>query len=89
MPFDNEKNRASDAPNPQGHEEDPLMQLKGLGAEDWRSLGGGDAVIKWLRSDEVISPPWDPTGQHDGSEPNEEPSSATDRAPGHREEKHE
>ena len=37
---------------------DPLMQLKGLGKEIWRELGGGDAVIDWLRSDEPATPPW-------------------------------
>ena len=40
-------------------EEDPILALKGVGKELWRSLGGGDAFIKWLRSDEVIPAPWE------------------------------
>lgn len=44
---------------PRTLEEDPLMRLKGLGKDVWRSLGGGDAVIRWLRSDEIIPPPWE------------------------------
>ena len=83
-----EKNRANDAPTSQEDDEDPLMQLRGLGADVWRSLGGGDAVIEWLRSDEVIPPPWDRTGQHGDSNPNEAASSPADRAAG-REKKHE
>jgi hypothetical protein len=39
--------------------DDPLSELVGLGAEIWASLGGGDAVIAWLRSDEGIPPPWE------------------------------
>ena len=44
---------------PSSLEEDPLMRLKGLGKDVWRSLGGGDAVIRWLRSDESSAPPWE------------------------------
>lgn len=84
-----EKNRASDTARSQELEEDPLMQLKGLGADVWRSLGGGDAVIAWLGSDEVIPPPWDRTGQGDDSNPNETASPAADRAARNREENHE
>ena len=40
-------------------ENDPLMKLKGLGKELWQQLGGGDAVIAWLRSDTLIPPPWE------------------------------
>jgi hypothetical protein len=40
-------------------DDDPLMELVGLGADVWKRLGGGDAVIAWLRSDEVIPPPWE------------------------------
>jgi hypothetical protein len=40
-------------------EDDPLMQLCGLGKELWQSLGGGDAVIRWLRRDEPTPPPWE------------------------------
>jgi hypothetical protein len=38
---------------------DPLMKLKGLGKEVWKELGGGDAVIDWLRSDKPTTPPWE------------------------------
>jgi hypothetical protein len=38
--------------------EDPLMKLKGLGKEVWKELGGGDAVIDWLRSEDLTTPPW-------------------------------
>ena len=38
--------------------DDPVLQLKGAGRELWASLGGGDTVIAWLRSDTVIPPPW-------------------------------
>ena len=40
-------------------ENDPIMRLKGLGKELWRELGGGDAVIAWLRSDTPTAPPWE------------------------------
>jgi len=35
------------------------MKLKGLGKEVWKELGGGDAVIDWLRSDKPTTPPWE------------------------------
>lgn len=40
-------------------EDDPLMRLSGLGKEIWQSLGGGDAVIRWLRGDEPAPAPWE------------------------------
>lgn len=52
--YQDEYNRVS--PN---EEADPLMQLKGLGKKVWRDLGGGDAVIDWLRSEEPTTPPWE------------------------------
>ena len=44
---------------PQDSKEDPLMKLKGLGKDLWKGLGGGDAVIRWLRSDARTTPPWE------------------------------
>ena len=52
--YDSEYNKQS----PLRPEDDPILALKGVGKELWRSLGGGDAFIKWLRSDEVIPAPW-------------------------------
>lgn len=40
-------------------EDDPLLQLVGLGADVWTQLGGGDAFIAWLRSDTVTPPLWE------------------------------
>jgi hypothetical protein len=54
-----EQQREADAEDPRDRlSRDPLMQLRGLGKEVWQRLGGGDAVIEWLRSDEVVPPPW-------------------------------
>lgn len=53
--YDSEYNKRS----PLRPEDDPILALKGVGKELWRSLGGGDAFIKWLRSDEVIPAPWE------------------------------
>ncbi len=53
--YDSEYNKQS----PLRPEDDPILALEGVGAEVWRSLGGGDAFIKWLRSDEVIPAPWE------------------------------
>jgi hypothetical protein len=56
-------------------EEDPLLALRGLGKDMWRSLGGGDAFIRWLRSDEPTPPPWE---SEDGREcPSPPPSEET------------
>ncbi len=40
-------------------DDDPLLQLVGLGKDVWERLGGGDAVIRWLRSDTPTTPPWE------------------------------
>ncbi len=53
--YDSEYNKQS----PLRPEDDPILALEGVGSEVWRSLGGGDAFIKWLRSDEVIPAPWE------------------------------
>jgi hypothetical protein len=45
--------------NARGSDEDdhdPLMELVGLGADVWKSLGGGDAFIRWLRSETTTEP---------------------------------
>ena len=59
---------------PRTLEEDPLMRLKGLGKDVWRSLGGGDAVIRWLRSDEIIPPPWEQTTENNANRKTAVPS---------------
>jgi hypothetical protein len=42
---------------PQGEDgEDPLMELVGLGADVWKRLGGGDAFIRWQRSETPTEP---------------------------------
>jgi hypothetical protein len=35
---------------------DHLMDLVGLGADVWKRLGGGDAFIRWLRSETTTTP---------------------------------
>lgn len=41
-------------------EEDPILSLVGLGKDVWRKLGGGEAILSWLRSDDPNArPPWD------------------------------
>jgi hypothetical protein len=43
-----------------GAEEDPILGLVGLGKDLWRDLGGGEAILSWLRSDDPTArPPWD------------------------------
>ena len=42
-------------------EEDPILGLVGLGKKVWQDLGGGEAMLQWLRSDHPDArPPWDP-----------------------------
>jgi len=41
-----------------GTTKDPLFELKGLGKQTWRDLGGGDAMVHWLRSEVRATPPW-------------------------------
>jgi len=60
-----------DQPRGRRLEEDPILALAGVGKELWKSLGGGDAVIRWLRSDEILPPPWE-----NASQDSEEPSSS-------------
>lgn len=44
---------------PKTHE-DPIRGLVGLGKDTWKSLGGGEAILKWLRSDEPQArAPWE------------------------------
>jgi hypothetical protein len=37
-------------------DDDPLMELVGLGADVWKRLGGGDEFIRWQRSDSPTQP---------------------------------
>ena len=40
-------------------EDDPVLGLIGLGKEAWKKLGGGEAILEWLRSDDPDArPPW-------------------------------
>ncbi len=40
--------------------DDPILGMVGLGQDIWRELGGGDAVLAWLRSDDPNAmPPWE------------------------------
>jgi hypothetical protein len=39
-----------------GDDDDPLMELVGLGADVWKRLGGGDEFIRWQRSDTPTDP---------------------------------
>ncbi|MEZ5392749.1 MAG: hypothetical protein R2724_07700 [Bryobacterales bacterium] len=40
-------------------EDDPILGFIGLGKEVWQGLGGGDAILRWLRSDDPNArPPW-------------------------------
>jgi hypothetical protein len=42
---------------PKGEDdEDPLMELVGLGADVWKRLGGGDEFIRWQRSETPTEP---------------------------------
>ena len=42
---------------PRGEDdEDPLMELVGLGADVWNRLGGGDEFIRWQRSESPTEP---------------------------------
>jgi hypothetical protein len=40
-------------------DEDPLMELVGLGADVWKRLGGGDEFIRWQRSETPTEPSQD------------------------------
>lgn len=56
-----------------GSQPDFFDRLTGLGKDTWRQLGGGDAVIRWLRSDAPdAKPPWEgqkfePVGEPGGT----------------------
>lgn len=40
-------------------EDDPILGLVGLGKEAWQALGGGEAILRWLRSDDPSArAPW-------------------------------
>jgi hypothetical protein len=40
--------------------DDPILELVGLGKAVWQGLGGGEAILKWLRSDDPDArPPWE------------------------------
>jgi hypothetical protein len=50
-------------------DDDPLMQLVGLGADVWKRLGGGDAFIRWQRQETPTIPLGDadvPLPRHKG-----------------------
>jgi hypothetical protein len=54
-----EYDTAGAARSPRDPADDPLLQLVGLGKDVMNSLGGGDAVIRYLRSDSPTTPPWE------------------------------
>ena len=44
--------------------EDPILGLVGLGKQAWGELGGGEAILDWLRSDDPRArAPWDGSEQ--------------------------
>ena len=44
-------------------DDDPIRAMVGLGKDEWKRLGGGEAILRWLRSDDPDArPPWADSG---------------------------